>query len=456
MKKTNNNKMRMILYLLCIIIVPLLYLSTSDYDKSYLSPIYFILSLYVGFTITIIEVVRNSDRLKQISNQIQSYNERMSDLMLESPNNNYKENNKPHDKESESVQNNENKVNEQTGSIISKENSQNFYRPLPEEIPAPEEFISELIARTEKLSDLAHKPYISNKAWSTSAQTIKGNVRKENQDFAVCFDINDHQISILADGVGGLPGGKRAAFNAVRASTIKLIKYLGRENQPFSIGLETIALECIHAASYQLAMEGDRFNIGHKGLRTTLIVVIAGKDNIGYAYIGDGGGCLVSETGKIIHFLKPQKADGMALNVISASLGPSLHGEPISGLLERPAGSFIITGTDGVFDRLEPKIDSFPEGTNDFIKRILAGANNLSGNFDQLISMVLHELEEYQDKGGYIFNDNLSFSIIGNSEAPNINSPLWQEIITTKTREDKTENESEVKDQDQTKCKSDH
>lgn len=450
--------MRIILYLLCITIVPLIYLSTSDYDKSYLSPfyIYFILSLYFGFTITIIEVVRNSYRLKQISNQIQSYNERMSDLMLESPNNNYKENNKPHDKKSKSVQKTENKIIESTDSILSTENSQNFYRPLPEEIPAPEEFISELIARTEELSDLAHKPYISNKAWSTSAKTIKGNVRKENQDYAISFDINGHQISILADGVGGLPGGKRAAFNAVRASTIKLIKYLGRENQPFSIGLETIALECIHAASYQLAIEGDRFNIGHKGLRTTLIVVIAGKDNIGYAYIGDGGGCLVSETGKIIHFLKPQKADGMALNVISASLGPSLHGEPISGLLERPAGSFIITGTDGVFDRLEPKIDSFPKGTNDFIKKILAGANNLSGNFNQLISMVLHELEEYQDKGGYIFNDNLSFSIIGNSEAPNINSPLWREIITSKSLENATENDSEIKDQDHTKCKSDH
>ena len=486
MNKTMLSKMIIIICLLCIVIIPVLYRSNLPQEYNFEQNVFgkysspfknqvtqsnslfsdqniIVISIYIGFLITIFLVVKNYKYLKQITDKIQILHERIGNLMLELPFMYNEEENKSQYKggkvsksDKEQKIKFENKIDEQINSIFSVEKQHSFYRPLPEIIPIPDKFISRLISRTNEIPDIIHKPHISSKSWSSSANTIKGNVRKENQDYAICFDINDHQVSILADGVGGLPGGQRAAYNAVRASAISIVQSLGRNNQFFTKGLDTLALDCIKAASYQLAMEGDRFNIGHKGLRTTLIVVIAGKENIGYAHIGDGGGCIVLESGDIFHFIKPQKAEGMALNVISASLGPTIHGNPINGILERPKGSFVIAGTDGVFDRLEPKLDSFPIGTNEFINKILAGAYNLSGNFNQLISRILHELEEYKDESGYIFNDNLSISIMGNSKKPNINSPLWKNIIVSKALENKPENDSEDNDQDKTECKSDH
>ncbi|MEA3445136.1 MAG: protein phosphatase 2C domain-containing protein, partial [Bacteroidota bacterium] len=361
MKDLNMNKIMLskiiIIYCsLCIVIIPALYYSNLSQENNfeqnvsskYSAPVknqvtqsnslisdqnIIVIPIYIGFFITIFLVVINYKYLKQITDKIQKLHERISNLMLELPFMYNEEENESKDKgekvsdsNKEQTINSENQINEPVNSIFSTEKEHSFCRPIPEIIPIPDEFISGLISRTNEIPDIIHKPHISSKSWSSSANTIKGNVRKENQDYAICFNINDYQVSILADGVGGLSGGKRAAFNAVRASAILLVQSLGRNNQFLTKGLDTLALDCIKAASYQLAMEGDRYNIGHKGLRTTLIVIIAGKDSIGYAYIGDGGGCLVLESSEIIHFIKPQKVEGKPLNYLSASLGPTIHG----------------------------------------------------------------------------------------------------------------------------------
>lgn len=77
-----------------------------------------------------------------------------------------------------------------------------------------------------------------------------------------------------------------------------------------------------------------------------------GGGDFGYGYIGDGGGCLLRSSGEIFHFLKPQKADVNDLNVLSASLGPTIDGEPVFGMINRVVGDLVIVGTDGVFDKV--------------------------------------------------------------------------------------------------------
>lgn len=248
-------------------------------------------------------------------------------------------------------------------------------------------------------------------AWSLGFASHMGFVRRENQDYGAAFRIGDTQVLIVADGMGGLPAGRDAAYIAVRAASVSVINALGRQpivHDP----LEPIARKAIRVAHAALEREGNERGIAEiqQGLRTTLIVLLARSSDYGYAYIGDGGGMVLRADGTIDEFLDPHKAEGGAANVLAASLGPTLEGMASSGTLPRRAGDLALVGSDGIFDRVE-------EG---FARDVLLAVLDLNGDVQAVAERVVADLAGFRDETGFVCDDNLTLGLMAGGTAPSI------------------------------------
>ena len=283
-------------------------------------------------------------------------------------------------------------------------------RPKRERVPEPSRQMQTIIASARKCDHLRLKPSISANPWELGLASIRGNVRSENQDYGLCFQIGDQDVMIAADGCGGLPDGQRGAYLAVVSAAVSVVKMYGTAPRWYTPGVEHAAAKAIMAAAHRLAVEGDKLNITdvRGGLRTTLIVVVGNDKKLGYSYIGDGGGCVVSVTGEVNRFLDPQKASDSAMNVLAASLGPMMEGDPVTGMIDRRAGDIVIVGTDGVFDRVEP---SFPTD-------VLCGCILYNGDLQKTAEHIVEELASFKDAAGYVCDDNLTLGIMGNGISP--------------------------------------
>lgn len=292
-------------------------------------------------------------------------------------------------------------------------------RPRPLPLPSPSTQTETLIASTAQLPNMRVRPALSSAPWRLGFATHKGQVRAENQDYGLSFTIDGHDVLIVADGCGGLPHGQRAAYLAVVSAAGSIITGYGLASRWRIPHVRDAAAKAILDATHRLAVEGDKLNVFdvRGGLRTTLIVVIGNQHETGYAYIGDGGGCIVTPSGEVHHFLDPQKAPGYGLNVLAASLGPVMEGEPVTGVLRRTPGELVIIGTDGVFDRVDK---TFP-------KDVLRGCIRHKGNLAETAEHILAELAACQDSAGYICDDNLSIGILGDGTQPGWSSGFWSE-----------------------------
>jgi len=290
-------------------------------------------------------------------------------------------------------------------------------RPIAQGIPPPPDQMKEIIRSAEEFCHIRVIPLVPEGRWTLGLATIKGNVRSENQDYGLCFSIDDHDVVVVADGCGGVPHGQRAAYLAVLSATASVTRTFGMASKRSMPDAQGTAAKALLDASHRLAIEGDKMNVSHcrGGLRTTLIVVIAGGQGIGYAYIGDGGACVVRASGDVEYFLTPQKADPSALNVLAASLGPTMEGEPQGGLIQRSPGDVVIVGTDGVFDRVD---QAFP-------KEVLRGCIALQGDLQAVAEQVVDELAAFQDDAGYVCDDNLTLALMGNGSAPRLPHGFW-------------------------------
>jgi len=240
--------------------------------------------------------------------------------------------------------------------------------------------------------------------WTIGLASITGNVRSENQDYGLCLRGHGCEILIIADGLGGVPFGRAASRCAVQ-SAVQAIQgaLIGRQGQP----LQAIAALAMEAAAKALQAEGEKRHIAAiaDGLRTTLIVTIANAREIGFSYIGDGGGVIIGSDGKVRRFVKPQK---IAANVLQASLGPVIQGEPVCGTLVRQEGDLVIVGTDGVFDAVDDA----------FTKDVIRTAKENHGDLQQTAEQLLHELASYRDDLGYVCDDNMTLGLMGGLPAP--------------------------------------
>lgn len=303
-------------------------------------------------------------------------------------------------------------------------------RPAREDVPESAQQMAAIIALAHKRSHLRLKPSAPTKPWGLGLATIKGNVRSENQDYGLCFQIGDHSVMIEADGCGALRHSQRGAYLAAVSAAISVIKTYGTAPRWYTPSVEHVAARAIMAAARRLAVEGDRLNITdvRGGLRTTLIVAIGNRKKLGYSYIGDGGGYIVSPTGETRQFLTPQKASNSAMNVLAASLGPMMQGEPVTGMVDRQAGDIVIVGTDGVFDRVEA---SFPAD-------VLRGCIQYDGDLQRTAEQVVGELASFKDTAGYVCDDNLTLGIMGSGISPSLSKGLRPDVETTVAEENQS------------------
>ena len=274
-----------------------------------------------------------------------------------------------------------------------------------------------IIACANRFYHIREKPRLPSGTWDLGLATHKGHVRSDNQDYGLGFHIGGHDVLVVADGCGGIPHGQRAAYLAVVTAAVSIVRTYGmasRWNVPHVRGA---AERAIMDAAHRLAIEGDKLGVHdiRDGLRTTLIVVIANDDHeVGYAYIGDGGGYVVKTIGEAHRFLVPHKASGFAANVLAASLGPRMEGEPATGVFRRSPGDLLLVGTDGIFDRTE-------EAT--FGKDVLRGCLQHAGDLQGAADQIVEELACFQDANGYICDDNMTLGIMGDGTAPSTDVP---------------------------------
>lgn len=144
-------------------------------------------------------------------------------------------------------------------------------------------------------------------------------------------------------------------------------------------------------------------------------MLIAEERDVAFCFIGDGGGCIMRTSGAVEHFLTPQKASPDQPNVLAASLGPQMEGEPVVGTIQRNPGDLILVGTDGIFDRVN---DSFP-------KDVLRAAIQCKGDLMKTAGLIVEELASTKDDLGYVCDDNLTLGIMGDGSAPVLAPGFW-------------------------------
>ncbi|MBI4872084.1 MAG: protein phosphatase 2C domain-containing protein [Candidatus Riflebacteria bacterium] len=194
--------------------------------------------------------------------------------------------------------------------------------------------------------------------WSGEVGSIKGQVAMENQDYGLALCHGDCTFLAIADGCGGVSGGKAASFAAVRGATAEVLRQLAfHRGRPIDEPLDVVQ-KAFEAAAAQLRGLSQRLAIpaGVSALRTTLILVFATQTRYGWLYIGDGGLVVLRRDGRLENLLHPHK-DPAAANILDRSLGPTPHGLPATGTTPRCPGDLLMAGSDGVFDHVE---DSFP------------------------------------------------------------------------------------------------
>jgi len=248
-------------------------------------------------------------------------------------------------------------------------------------------------------------PSAPNERWDIAMATVAGRARKENQDACAAWRQGDLQLLITADGVGGCPDGRLAAWLAVRAAAQILSRCVCRghlQRDP-----DTCLMAAFRYAANALFEQAlDSGQLGVECLRTTLIMLVCTPAQYLYGYMGDGGIVLRRQGGLLEQLLVPQKADHLRPNVLAASLGPNPQGQPLLGHAERLPNDFLFVGSDGVFDRVE----------DDFFQTLAEAARDeCDGNLAKLVDEALEQLAAARDEAGYICDDNMTLALVANS-----------------------------------------
>lgn len=273
------------------------------------------------------------------------------------------------------------------------------------EILYPESLVLEFRKKVEKYNHIIYKPKILKENWNLGIASIKGNVRKRNEDYGIAFNIGENQVLIVADGCGSLPYGEYASYWAVIQVAHSIIYTFGLGLNGSSKSPVALAEFSFLKAYNELALKGNKFNIFNinQGLRTTLIIVIGNKEEYGFSYIGDGGGIVRRATGNIERFLIPQNRENQK-NILNASLGPQIEGRPVVGSIQREKGDVLIIGTDGFFEYVSDSI------FDDIYKYVI----EFNGNLQKIAEDVTKDMANIKDEHGYICEDNITLGIMGN------------------------------------------
>jgi serine/threonine protein phosphatase PrpC len=236
--------------------------------------------------------------------------------------------------------------------------------------------------------------------------SITGHVRKENQDAVLAVSVGEWAIAVCADGLGGLPLGRDASLLAVETAATWLSRHLARTPEIHPQALSGLVLSSLFAAQEALEERAEALALPPGGgLRTTLIVVLAGPGHWAFAHAGDGFGIrILPLRGKVESWLEPQK--GLYANEVACSLGPRMEGVPRAGTFEREPEEILAFGSDGIGDQVD--LEGF--GLH-LLERVRTARSDL---FD-VCGDLLDECSELGSDAGYLFDDNLSLVVLQTS-----------------------------------------
>lgn len=278
-----------------------------------------------------------------------------------------------------------------------------------------------LDALEDSLDARGGAPFDSGR-WRSDVRSHRGNVRTENQDFALGFTIHGLDVAIVADGCGGVPFGYQASRIGACAAAKSLVRRLAVGDK--SECLEDAVRRAFTYASTKLAMAALHYGKPDSRadlLQTTLMICVASAARVTFGYIGDGGAVLIRQRdGTELRVLEPMKAEGMQ-NILAAVLGPQLLGEPHVHTIERETGDLLVMGTDGVWDYTPPS----------FAKEIVRQVVRRQGQVGEALDDVLQSLADVQDEIGHVCSDNLTIAVIAPDRcAPRFGVGYWSRAAT--------------------------
>jgi len=237
-------------------------------------------------------------------------------------------------------------------------------------------------------------------SYEVAGFTDIGPVREENEDAWDTLELSGgRQALLLADGMGGHPGGGEAADAAVAAAA----KTLG-EASPTDDPKQTLA-NAVHAASRAVAALAPQF---HGAPGTTLVIAIVADGHATVANVGDSRAYLIagSESGPITQdhsWVYEQMREGRLTadsirrhprrNVITrAVMGDPV--EPDLFTVELTPGAVLMLASDGVWEPLEdPAIAHILQGPGPMdvlVERLCRSALDAGGT-DNATAVALRE-----------------------------------------------------------------
>ena len=271
----------------------------------------------------------------------------------------------------------------------------------------------------------SRNPKPTGHEWRIGFHSAKGNVRAENQDFAVGFEVNDFQVLLVADGCGGVPFGAEASRTAIEACAKQLTWALVTEgasvDEAISMGFQAAANALVEAGTSRELVTLE------SGLRTTLLVAVGTSKELHWGYIGDGAIKTINPSnGNTINRMQAHRADENATNILAASLGPIPHGNPTYGSMRRKAGDILLMGTDGVFDRVDRRFET----------ELMRMAVFHNGDLEKATREAVSQLAEMTDSGhSYICDDNLTLGLMMDGTSPNFQPKFWNQAIQLRKKE---------------------
>lgn len=224
------------------------------------------------------------------------------------------------------------------------------------------------------------------------ALTTAGNGATPNQDACASFTCKGVQVLVLADGVGGSDFGDTAAQVAVRSAAQSIVRALNK-----GIGLIDVlaqafadASACVREASKEIGRD----------IRTTLLLVLGGKQVFVCGYLGDGM-LLHVRASRATALLKPMR-DTQWPHLLTGSLGHVQEGEPIISVTSRMRDDMLIASTDGIADLAVG---------SEFAQDIRT-ALQIQANPNEAIASILESLSTAEDIEGRVAGDNLTLGIM--------------------------------------------
>lgn len=220
--------------------------------------------------------------------------------------------------------------------------------------------------------------------------------RRSNEDRSAAFSVEDCDVLIVADGMGGHIGGARAASIAVETASDYLVRRLPLARDTELV--EDLVRSAFIRAAEALAAEDAEIGLGGRGvdaLRTTLIVAVATPDDYVVGAQGDGGAWAQRASGITVTLMKPAKGD--ASNIVTASLGPAPEGQVEITTKRRMKGDLLVVCSDGVADRVGPEFD----------EALRAYADDAT-DANEIVRPILDSFEERP----VVFDDNITLGIL--------------------------------------------